>query len=248
MNKVASDGFTIIEVVLFLAISSLLLVGVIASSSNSVSQQRYSDTVYSLQSSLQDQYTETFNARNSLSTNISCAADATVTYTGSKTRGQSDCVILGRYLTPSEDGKILQTYPVIGSKTSTPAGSDDLSVLQSYTMKTIPDSLEEVNLEWGVAMQKATPASTATFSLLILRSPSSGVIRTFISEESSAPITKASLLNAESMSRSLLICLDSNDLSNLGRRMGVKIVSGASSTSGVQFIGSDTLIADGGCA
>ena len=53
MKRVASRGFTIIEVMLFLAITGLLAVGVLATVGNSINVQRYRDAVVTLQTEVQ---------------------------------------------------------------------------------------------------------------------------------------------------------------------------------------------------
>lgn len=233
MNRLFSKGFTLIEIILFLAISSLMLLGVLLSSSSSVGQQRYNDTVNSLQSVLQDQYTETINTRNG-TTSTTCGPTGKTS-----NRGQGDCVLLGKYITSSPDGKKLITYPIYGYQSSTPTGTDDLSILRSYTMLLLTSSGEDYPIEWGVSMQNAS-VSSATFTLAILRSPSSGVIRTFVSNTNSAALTNAALINSSAMQTDLLICLEFNDLTNIGSRKGVKVIAGSSSTSGVLFIGDNS--------
>lgn len=250
MKKQFSKGFTLIEIILFLAITSLMLMGILASSGSSVSRQRYTDTAYSLQSSIQDLYTETLNTRNTTSTNITCQTDGSVGYggAGSVPRGQTKCVVLGKYLTSSDDGKTLISYSVVGYQQSSPAAPDDLSVLQSYNMKTLPASIDQESMQWGVAMQKASPVGSPRFTLLILRAPTSGVVRTFVNEINSSAITKDLIVNTTAMQKNLVICLDANDLTNIGGRLGVRVLAGASSASGVEFLSSETKVADGGCA
>lgn len=249
MKQRVATGFTIIEVVLFLAITSLMIVGVIVSSGSSVNQQRYKDTVYSLESNLQGQYSETLNTRNTISTNLTCGSDASVTFDGSSKRGQTDCVLLGRYVTVSGDGKNIEVYPVVGYQNSVPLDSSDLAVFQSYAMKTLATHSETYALEWGATMQSAgPPVATASFTLLILRSPASGVIRTFVSQSNNASITNAALVNSDSLARNLLICIDSGDMLSGKNRMGVKVNAGASTSNGVETVGDAISVADGGCS
>lgn len=251
MKTNSQQGFTIIEVVLFLAITSLMIVGVIATSGSSVAQQRYKDSVYSLQSALQDQYSETLHTRNSITSNIACATDGSVQFdTGDKKRGQSEnCVILGRYVTTNVSADKILSYPVVGYRNNLTLGVDDLSIFQKdYNMKKIDTLIDETGLEWGVSMQKANPITESTFTILILRSPSSGVIRTFVSDINNANIGETSLLNSSAMNKELLICLDSTGLLSGGRRMGIKIGAGASTSNAIETVGDGTVVADGGCS
>ena len=181
---------------------------------------------------MQDQYTETINTRNG-TTSTTCGATGKTS-----NRGQGDCVLLGKYITSSPDGKKLITYPIYGYTTAKDV-TDDLSTLQKYEMYLLTSSGEDYPIEWGVSMKNAS-VSSASFTLAILRSPSSGVIRTFVSNTNSAALTKAALINSSAMQTDLLICLDFNDLTNIGSRKGVKVLAGSSSTSGVLFIGDNS--------
>jgi len=98
MKPLYRDGFTIIETMLFLGITGLLIVGILAGTGNSISIQRYRDSVTSLQSMLQMQYSNVENVSNNSVAAKSCGAKTSP-------RGQSDCVILGRFISTT-DGKV----------------------------------------------------------------------------------------------------------------------------------------------
>ncbi|MEP6710564.1 MAG: prepilin-type N-terminal cleavage/methylation domain-containing protein, partial [Candidatus Saccharibacteria bacterium] len=59
MDTQRHPGFTIIEVMLFLAISGALAVGILIGSNVAITSQRYRDSLNSLQSLLQQQYNQT---------------------------------------------------------------------------------------------------------------------------------------------------------------------------------------------
>ena len=56
MSARTETGFTLVEAMLFLAITGLLTVGILVGSGVAISQQRYRDSVNSLKSFIQDQY------------------------------------------------------------------------------------------------------------------------------------------------------------------------------------------------
>lgn len=247
MKRVVS-GFTIIEVILFLAVASFMLTAVIASSGSVIGAQRYKDSVTSLQSFIQNQYFEVSNVRNQLRTEtLTCNSKGEVKFGGSasQNRGRSNCVILGKYITVGTTSNVLNVYPVVGINNGAVSGTD-VEVLQKYTLVTVPELLEIYNVEWGSGMLN-NASLPATFTVLIVLSPSSGSIRTFINTSNNAKLDKVELVNDTALKRDLLICVD--DSNSIGiNRMGVKINAGATNGSAVEMIGDAVSKANGGCA
>lgn len=103
-------GFTIIEVSLFLGISTLLMVGLMSGITSSINRQRFTDSMQSTQAFLQQQFSETINVVNS---RPSSQAGSNCGATGSSEPGATSCIIIGKalYFTPGDD-KII-SYPVI---------------------------------------------------------------------------------------------------------------------------------------
>ena len=64
MKKNKKSGFTLIEVILFLAISSAVLIAILSGTSRSLAQQRYNDAVQDVYSFLQNQYYAVINPQN----------------------------------------------------------------------------------------------------------------------------------------------------------------------------------------
>lgn len=240
-------GFTIIEVILFLAVAGVMLSAVIASAGTSLGTQRYRDSVSSLHAYLQDQYFEVSNVRNQLRTEkLTCASDGTISFGGSSSqnRGRSNCVIMGRYLTIGSSSNTIAVYPVVGIKNSTVYGTD-IEVFKGYTLKTIPQLVENYTVEWGSSMLDNSNTS-AKFTVLILQSPISGSVRTFIKLDNNSIINATELLNDTALNQSLLICVDDVNTITTGK-MGVKINAGATNGSAVEIIGDATTKANGGC-
>lgn len=246
MIRQQSTGFTIIELMLFLGLTGLILIGILVSSGTAVTRQRYIDAVYSLQSTLQDQYTEVVNTRNTGLTNSEC----------SSSRGQSNCVILGKFIEPTDDRKSLKVETVYGvTPSSDISTSSDTEIFRAYLKNSsgnYRNAIAEGNQQtigWGFVMQKPSPKEPIEFNMAILRSPVSGSIRTYIST-----VTNAGWGNIlVDQTENLIICLDDSGTAGLAGRMGVRIVAGASSTTGVQYVGDGTKIDpnkpnEGGCA
>jgi len=75
--KRASRGFTIIEVMLFLAVTGVLAAGILASVGSTLGLQRYRDAVDGFSSYIQGQYGQTISVRNDIDNHRECAADGT---------------------------------------------------------------------------------------------------------------------------------------------------------------------------
>ena len=219
MKERKTTGFTIIETMLFLAISGFLFVAILASTGNTINNQRYHDTVYSLQSFIQKQYSEIINVSNE-SSKSNCSAASEVL------RGQSECVILGRYISTANDGASLKVYKVIGIEKSTAtSGNDDIKIfseqydLEIYKLLDGQLDVEEYDLEWGAKLvnDASSEQGPSHFSILLLRSPESGIVRTFTdpSNESFNNEKINSIIADESrayLENNITACVDSNGL------------------------------------
>jgi type II secretory pathway pseudopilin PulG len=232
MKPVKINGFTIVETMLFLAITGLLIMGVLVGTSTSINVQRYRDSVTSLQSYLQLQYSNVANVSNDTTTNTCNSPDSTP-------RGQSGCVILGKYITISPDGTTINTQDVLGSDISdTTDVSNDLTALADSNISTNSVDVETYTLEWGASVHYPGSGSAATLYMLILRSPTSGVIRTFVSKTPPQNNLLSNILSDTTLSQSASaqLCVDSNGLLT-GTTMAVKIDGNSTSASGVEIMG-----------
>jgi type II secretory pathway pseudopilin PulG len=198
MGIIKQAGFTIVETTLFLGISSFLIITLIVGTGNSVNVQRYNDAVVSFKALIQQQYADITSVQNSRNDNWSCGSSAVPTTTGAVkvNRGQSDCLILGKYVR-IEDDKI-DIYSVTGYQNSLPVeGADDILTLKnSYTMSVANDSVDSRTLEWGAKISypvrqnnapSTKPQNPRKMGILIVRSPESGQIYTFTNSDNSVP-------------------------------------------------------------
>ncbi len=239
-NKYIS-GFTIIEVMLFLAISGALAIGILATSGAAINTQRYRDALNSFQSLIQHQYNETANVVNTREDSQACGSDASAT-----NRGASNCYIVGRVMVIS-GGKTIAISNVRGEISSEKeqglkSAANDLAALNEYTYRADTSTTEASELAWGTSVSDAP----ATITILILRSPLSGTIRTFSydaklfealttdgqgkmeSELDGAPILSDTYMKERTL------CVDRSGLVN-SPPLGVVIKVGASGASGIEL-------------
>lgn len=231
------SGFTIIETMLFLGITALLIMGLLVGIGTSINIQRYRDSVSSLQSVLQQQFSEVSNVSNDSLSNA-CYGDSSA----NNPRGQSNCVILGRLIATTTDSHVLSIKNIIGYIPSdSTAALNDVDALQRYKIQISPVAGETYEIEWGSSIVKPGGNIAMVFSILILRSPSSGVIRTFINTDGVvADNAVATLINQPALITPIAkMCIDSNGLFT-GARTAIKITASAASASGVEVLGEAT--------
>lgn len=180
-------GFTIIEVMLFLAITGGLFAALMIGVNVGITQQRYLDSVRSFKALLQDQYSAAINTRNDNSQSWKCADanDGNVVPSGSASpRGTSDCVILGRAI-QIKNGERIVTSSVTGyAPGALDNANADSAVLLSYHPKLALYDQQEQSMDWDsvlTAAENKADASRSTAVILILRSPVSGSIMVYTS-------------------------------------------------------------------
>lgn len=220
------NGFTIIEVMLFLGVTGLLAIGILVGSGIAIGQQRYRDSVNSLKSFLQEQYNQTTNVTNARSSAWTCHASTAVTEgaTG-EPRGTSDCVLLGRYVTVNETGTQMTASNVVGYRTTDapPAASDIEEVQDNYQLGVSPIDQEEVEVSWGAQIVKPNTAGAnpMPMSILIVRSPLSGSVMTFTAEGVKTNLKE--LITVENFQQRRDLCVNADAGTFVGRRMEVRI-------------------------
>lgn len=237
MKSIKNTGFTIVETMLFLGISGLLITGILMGTGASLNRQRYRDSVSSLNSFIQQQFSEVRNVINN---------DTTAQCNGaSRTTGQSNCVVLGRYITSNTSGPTttLTSKNVIGLIPNGDPETNDVQALRQYNIS-ISSVIETYTVEWGASIEDINDASLR-FSILILRSPSSGIIRTFINTSPSTVIADASIGNLlvnvppappTALITSAQMCINSNGMSS-GKKSAIIVNAGATKGSDVNILG-----------
>lgn len=132
-------GFTIIEVILFLAISGALTVLIFIGAGTAIQRQQYKESVQSFAGFLRTQYSKVINVENNRTPGTCPISGGD---TSPNNRGQSNCVIVGRYITSvtNLEGREYTTYPVYalydGANWQYQLGSLDTTYEVMWSMKT----------------------------------------------------------------------------------------------------------------
>ena len=230
MISVRKAGFTIIEVMLFLGISGLLFAGIIFGTGSSINVQRYRDSVNSLQSVLQQQFSDVTNVVND-SSSVTCGG-ASNPY-----RGQTICEVLGKFITYS-GGNSLSIQTVIGDPVRPEDNTSDLTIFKQYNF-TLTAPPVTYDIEWGAQINDKNN-SPMKFSILMLRSPLSGVVRTFMdvtTDSIPGPNIPSSLINPAALNTTKAeLCVDSNGLTT-NKQIEILINAGASNSAAIEMIG-----------
>lgn len=235
MGTNTQGGFTFIEVMLFLAVTGLLAMGILMGSGAAINQQRYRDSVNTLKSYIQQQYSEVTSVTNSRGANWQCNSNGVITDTGGpagEPRGRSDCVMLGRFMTVDGTGKQLTSssvsaYRVAGAATA----SSDIDELKNYRLAISPINQDETEINWGA--QVMNPANTApqSLSILIVRSPLSGSVLTFTQENVQTNLN--AMISEDATEQERHLCVKGDSLG--ARQLEVRIEAFAGSQSAVSI-------------
>lgn len=232
------SGFTVIEVMLFLGVTGLLAIGILVGSGVAIGQQRYRDSVNSLKSLIQDQYSQTSNVINSRDRSWTCNGVATVTEEtagGGQPRGTSDCVLLGRFLTINESGTRITISNVTGNRiTGNPSESSDIDELRTnYELGTSPIDQEIVDVSWGAQVVRQKTTTPLPLSILIIRSPLSGGVMTFSTEGVKTNLKE--VIAAGNLNQTRDLCVNADAGTFMGGRMEVRISPFATSQGAIQI-------------
>lgn len=249
-EKQASRGFTIIETMLVLAVTGMLLAGLFVGIGTAIGTQRYRDSVTSFQSLLQDQYSLTQNVSNDREGIWVCGQDAApveqeTQNTELKNAGQTDCVVLGRYV--SINGQNITTSTVIGYGDTGSASANDIEVLRGYRLSIAETSIETDQLSWSSEIYRLGSSNARSFSFLVLRSPVSGISFTFTGTSGTVAENMTSERLSELVASSSsatparqVLCIDPSGYI-VPERMAVGVNASASGASSIETLSADTL-------
>ncbi len=170
-----SKGFTVIEVIIFIAISGMLLMVALASVTSSVRTTRFQDDVNTTESYLQRQYSEVASGRNIRDDSLRC--NSGVVSTGSSRPGTTTCVVLGRLLTFDIGNSAISSRYIVADGSIVPTGVNESEKIMSMNPTVVNDSLLNGSFvnPWGSTYDRMVDGSSANVnSLAIMRSPESG--------------------------------------------------------------------------
>ena len=232
-----TGGFTIIETMLFLAITAALAVGVLLGTGTAINQQRYQDAVNSLKSYMQDQFSRVATVTNDRAGNLSCDGVAQVSEgTSGQYRGTSDCLLLGRLVTVDGSGQNLAATNVVGYRPSGAQQTNDIAELQAYLYGFSPVDTDTQQVSWGATIVQPKKSSPQPASLLIIRSPLSGRILSFTTTHQVTNVADLkSLINVTNMTQPLLLCVQPGSGAVASQLLGVQVDAAAAGQSGVEI-------------
>lgn len=241
MGKITgTTGFTIIETMLFLAITGLMAVGILVGSGVTISQQRYRDSVNSLQTLLQDQYSAVRDVVNSRDTAWTCDSSGVVaeaTTSGGQLRGTADCVLLGRLLQVEENGRDITVADVVGARraNAVTAASDLEEIKTNYLLGVSPVGQEKKEVGWGGVIVKPGTTEPQSLSMLVVRSPLSGATLTFTQLGQVSQANVGTLIEEANTSAAVPLCVDANTSAFMRQRLAVQISPFAAAQSAIQI-------------
>ncbi len=231
-------GFTIIEVMLFLGIGGLLVMGILVGAGTSLSRQRYKDSVATFQSDIQQLFEDAVAVQNGRqdSGDASCTGSA----------GASQCVILGGLMVIN--GSTIQRYRVIGDDLRSDSSSDDLTALRARNPRVSQQDMSTSEIRWGATAY--TPGgSTTQLNILVLRSPRSGATFTFTRQQAIGVTASGAVRNLIPASGSTnmdsrTICVNPSGWTTT-ERLAVVIGPSANSASAIDVKSNEMLQQDG---
>lgn len=251
------QGFTIIEVLLFLGITGLLAVTLLGGWTTMINTQRYQDSLKTTQAFIQQQYNLVYNVQNGRADTLRCTAGAGPTdeptivddESNGISPGQStNCIVMGRYIHIS-NGSNMKVYAIVGKDGDTETiQSDDDAILDRNPVR-VQNEMNLTESEQTIPWQARVVAPGTTDSMdgviMIIRSPESGAVHTYawLSNET-LPSVKDVISNWQPLSNTdINLCLEP-DVFITGERKAVVIKSGASSQSFVQTVADSEDICD----
>lgn len=235
MGKTNSHGFTMIEVILFLAITALMMIGVLVGVNGMINRQRYDDASAAFLDYMQSQYNLVDNVRNNRPANKSCNSGG-ISSSADGGRGTSDCTIAGR-LVESTDGKNITSRPIYAVAEPPDTAVTEADILDGLNLKEAPGSLavddDDFTLGWQTKLytDRDNKDTSRQFAVLIVRLPTNGLTRTYVASS----FSQLSDFWSGSTPSRLNLCVETSGLTG-APATGVAVLRGAANSNGVQFI------------
>lgn len=226
------SGFTIIEVMLFLAITGALSVAILVGSGAALGQQRYRDSVNSFKGLIQEQYGQIANVVNSEAKKPNCirnGGNLVFDADSQRDRGTSECLVIGRFLLVN--GEQVSTYNVIGQPGNTEGSGDDTTVLGGYAISLQSPEVHEVS--WRARIVEPKSDNESLTSVLIVRSPVSGSMLTYVQDGDQTANVKGMIQDTNMVEK--VFCVDSMGGSAMGSRLAVRINAKAANQSAIEI-------------
>ncbi len=239
------QGFTIIEVLLFLSITGLLAVTLLGGWTTMINTQRYRDSIKTVQAFIQQQYGLVYNVQNSRDSTLGCTIGIDgpeVDSTLPDNPGQTGCIVMGRYVHIT-GGSNVSVYSIIGEDGESGGSLSDNAIIVARKPKILDQSLtitdSELNVPWQARVVNPGTTTTRNVGIAIIRSPQTGSVHTYsrvLANTNKPPLFgTGGLVAAANENVTTNLCLDAGTPLS-GGRMGVVIRPYASSQSFIQTI------------
>ncbi len=232
-------GFTVIEVMLFLAITGLMLLGVLGGTYASINRQRYNDAVKTYADFLKGVYAEVISPQSNGNGNSATQAIfGKVIFFDVNKAGNANQIytatLVGDANVPTDTSNFLQEMQAVMKTTNAGiyCGAGDTNSVRSYTTL------------WGSTVLNTTKG-IFTGTVIIARSPVSGNVHTVYSTrnygnpaENCSAVSNAirdDLKNGSGFSNTTLdFCID---MFGVGIKQDVRVASDGRNSSAVQLVG-----------
>lgn len=253
MGTSKTAGFTIIETVLFLSITGLLVMGALIGTGAAINNQRYRDATETFKGLLQQQYADLSNIHNTRNDSWGCNNNAEPVADGDQLRGQSSCLVVGKYLTIDQSD--IKEYTLLARQVGSGTIGTEVDQLKAnyvYTASGVESTSDTMEWQTQIAWPKTgnaakSPQTPRAIAFLFLRSPISGSIFTFssdlVSGNNPTP-TSAQIENSMVLDDSIpgqgqqTVCVYSGGLM-AGGDMSIVIGARSSSASSVEIRSND---------
>lgn len=248
-TKTSLRGFTIVEVMMFLAISGLMISGLLLAVSGGINKERYNDATNSFIDFLKEQYNLVENVQNTRipSDGGGPGADACT----SAFRATSDCTIIGRYV--ASNNGMVTSWPIIATANVVEVlgrpGLDDSNSRVVYehlglvVSMDIGEMIREHTLRWQTRLVPPTNDADSElpreFRMVLLRSPLTGTVSTYVATSTGAGTAPAPAPDAandvmnNSDTKKVYLCVDPTGLTS--QKTGASIDPAGVNSSSVQF-------------
>jgi type II secretory pathway pseudopilin PulG len=180
-----SSGYTIIEVMLFFAVTGGLMLAVLGSASVGVNTQRYNDALNTFTAIVQQEFTNATNVVNTRSVPAGCGG----ALVDDQPRGISNCFIIGRLMNIDRNGTITKSNLVGREPGAVDSDISELELIRDYAPTIDTRSSEADSMSWDTAIERGSPAARTSVSVLMLRSPRSGNVYSYVVKLPENPIS-----------------------------------------------------------
>lgn len=228
-----SEGFTITEVSLFLAISGLLALMVMIGVGSTLQSSRFTDSSRSLHAYIQKQYDDLLNGVNPRTGDEACVAGVVSTGTDQKA-GTSNCLLLGKLVTLKAGASTVQSYNIVGVEPTNPNyDTTDERLIYQYRPVVVRNAgVDTYQVPWqatinGSKRLTAENPAPAVDAIAMIRSPRSNRIVYYTFKEPAAAYNLYAIIdpdvaaNANNISQPANYCLRSADAFPVGSRIHI---------------------------